>query len=189
MFASDLHGSVFYCKKMFELFEKEGADQLILLGDLLYHGARNDLTIEYDTRRVTDLLNAHADKIVAVRGNCDSEVDQEVLDFPIQSDYFLIYVPSNSAVKFNLLFITHGHMYNLNHLPKLHQNYILIHGHTHIYNVVESLSCVYLNPGSISCVRSSTGIRSYMIYDGNSFQIKDIDRNILAEYTLQQKFK
>jgi putative phosphoesterase len=181
MFASDLHGSLFYCNKMFELYHEENADKLILLGDLLYHGARNDLTLDYDTIKVAELLNKSREDILAVHGNCDSDVDQDVLQFPIGSDY-LIFYPEDIK---KIFFLTHGHIYNKNNLPKLKKDFILIHGHTHIPTIdVDKISnIIYLNPGSISCPKQNNP-NTYMIYEHNQFEIKDINKNLINKLKL-----
>ena len=122
MFASDIHGSAYYCRKMLDAFEKEGAERLVLLGDLLYHGPRNDLPKEYAPKQVIPMLNAMKDKIYAVRGNCEAEVDQMVLEFPVMADYCILSIDGKT------LYATHGHVYNQNNLPPLCEGDILIHG-------------------------------------------------------------
>lgn len=120
MFASDIHGSAYYCRKMLDAFEKEGAERLVLLGDLLYHGPRNDLPKEYAPKQVIPMLNAMKDKIYAVRGNCEAEVDQMVLEFPVMADYCILSIDGKT------LYATHGHVYNQNNLPPLCEGDILI---------------------------------------------------------------
>ena len=117
MFASDIHGSAYYCRKMLDAFEKEGAERLVLLGDLLYHGPRNDLPKEYAPKQVIPMLNAMKDKIYAVRGNCEAEVDQMVLEFPVMADYCILSIDGKT------LYATHGHVYNQNNLPPLCEGY------------------------------------------------------------------
>lgn len=107
MIASDLHGSAFYCRQMIKAFQREGADRLLLLGDLLYHGPRNDLPEGYAPKEVIPLLNSLKQKLLCVRGNCDAEVDQMVLDFPILADYAVLPVGGR------LVYATHGHVHNL----------------------------------------------------------------------------
>ena len=122
--ASDLHGSAHYCRQLLEAWKREEAPRMLFLGDLLYHGPRNDLPRDYAPKRVIPLLNALADRIIAVRGNCDAEVDQMVLPFPVLADYCLL----ESAG--HLIYATHGHHFNEDHLPPLHPGDVLLHGHT-----------------------------------------------------------
>ena len=120
MFASDIHGSAYYCRKMLEAYQAEEADRLILLGDILYHGPRNDLPKEYAPKEVIAMLNPMKNDICAVRGNCEAEVDQMVLDFPVMADYALILYGERN------LYATHGHIYNENNLPPLKNGDILL---------------------------------------------------------------
>ena len=174
MIASDIHGSALYCGKMLNAFEKERADRLILLGDLLYHGPRNDLPEEYDPKAVIRLLNGYRGKIFAVRGNCEAEVDQMVLDFPVMADYALL------GLQGHTVFITHGHVYNRNSLPPLQDGDILLHGHTHVPECAEypaetgHPSYVYMNPGSVSIPKDGTW-RGYMTLSNGMFVWKDFD--------------
>ena len=130
MIASDIHGSAFYCEKMLKAFEREQADKLLLLGDILYHGPRNDLPKGYAPKKVIELLNNIKEKILCVRGNCDAEVDQMVLEFPIMADYAMI-----TEGDLNI-FVTHGHHFNEKKLPpmfeKTQEGLVLLHGHTHV---------------------------------------------------------
>ena len=126
MIASDIHGSAYYSKALLEAIEREQADRLLLLGDILYHGPRNDLPREYAQKEVITMLNSMKDKLFCVRGNCATEVDQMVLSFPILADYCILPVGKR------LIYATHGHNFNLNALPPLQPGDILLHGHTHI---------------------------------------------------------
>ena len=126
MIASDLHGSYYYAQQLQQAFEREQADRLLFLGDLLYHGPRNDLPRDYAPKKVIPLLNSLAPKLLCVRGNCDAEVDQMVLTFPVLADYAVLPVGQR------LVYVTHGHVFNLNHLPPLAPGDILLHGHTHV---------------------------------------------------------
>lgn len=177
MFASDLHGSLFFCNKLMEAYKKETPDKLILLGDLLYHGPRNDLTKDYDTLKVAEMLNSIKDNLICVRGNCDADVDRAVLEFPIMSDYFIIYLDSR------MLFLTHGHIYNKNNLPNLNDGDIIIHGHTHVPIIEKINNIIYMNPGSVSAPRQNNP-NTFMIYDNHEFKIKDFDDNIIYEYKI-----
>ena len=168
--ASDLHGSYFYTKKLLESFAAESPDRLILLGDLLYHGPRNDLPEEYSPRKVIGLLNSISHKIICVRGNCDAEVDQAVLDFPIMSDYAILDFCGLT------LFATHGHLYHKAHLPPLHSIDILLHGHSHIpaCEILETNSCMYMNPGSVSIPKQDSP-HCFMVLNETQFLWKTIE--------------
>lgn len=144
MFASDIHGSAYYCKKMLEAYDKEKADRLVLLGDILYHGPRNDLPKDYAPKEVIALLNERKDDLYVVRGNCDAEVDQMVLKFPIMADYCIIMDGERT------IYASHGHIYNENNLPPLKNGDIFIHGHTHVLRAEKRETYTILNPGSVS---------------------------------------
>lgn len=178
MIASDIHGSEYYCKKMLGCLEKEQADRLILLGDILYHGPRNDLPKEYCPKAVIALLNQQKDKILCVRGNCEAEVDQMVLEFPVMADYAIIFCGSR------MMFVTHGHLFNENNLPPMNKGDILLHGHTHILAAENRESYVYLNPGSVSIPKNGN-VPSYMIYEDDCFTIKDLEGSVLKQLSLK----
>lgn len=178
MFASDIHGSAFYCQKMLDRYEEEKATKLILLGDLLYHGPRNDLPEGYAPKEVIRMLNAKKEELLCVRGNCEAEVDQMVLEFPIMADYMTIFERDH------MFFITHGHKYNLNSLPPMKKNDILIHGHTHVQAMDTEEQCIYLNPGSVSIPKNGN-CHSYMIYEDGMFTIKDLHGTVVREYTIE----
>lgn len=172
MIASDIHGSAYYCDKMLEAFEREQADRLLLLGDILYHGPRNDLPKEYAPKQVISRLNVIKDKLFCVRGNCDTEVDQMVLEFPIMADYCILTVGER------MIYATHGHNYNLKSLPPLQPGDILLHGHTHVP------ACdpfgednLYLNPGSVSIPKENSW-HGYMILEEGMFTWKDLEGRI-----------
>ena len=169
MIASDIHGSAYYCKQLLAAFEKEQAERLLLLGDILYHGPRNDLPRDYAPKEVLAMLNAMKDKIFCVRGNCDTEVDQMVLDFPILADYCILTAGNH------LVYATHGHNHNLQALPPLQPGDILLHGHTHIpaWEAFGDKN-LYLNPGSVSIPKAGSA-NSYMILEDNTFFWKSLD--------------
>ena len=178
MIASDLHGSAVYCRRMVEAFEREGADRLLLLGDLLYHGPRNDLPEGYAPKEVMSLLNGMKPKLLCVRGNCDAEVDQMVLDFPILADYAVLPVGQR------LVYATHGHVHNLKNLPPLAPGDILLHGHTHIPAWTEfGEENLYLNPGSLSIPKDGSA-HSYMTLEGETFCWKTLEGESYHELSL-----
>lgn len=158
MIASDIHGSAFYCRKMLAAYERERADRLLLLGDILYHGPRNDLPKEYDPKAVIDMLNPLKQELLCVRGNCDTEVDQMVLDFPILADYCLLELDGHTV------FATHGHHYNPQKLPPLKDGDILLNGHTHIPANQNMGTYTYMNPGSAAIPKEGSA-HGYMLYD------------------------
>ena len=179
MIASDIHGSAYYCEKMLQAYQKEGAQRLLLLGDVLYHGPRNDLPRDYAPKSVLALLNAYQKDIFCVRGNCDTEVDQMVLTFPILADYCLL------EEKGRLIFATHGHHYHVNHLPPLHEGDILLHGHTHVPACEQAQEIWYLNPGSVSIPKEYSP-HSYMTLEDGLFLWKDLSNGVVYQkYTLK----
>ncbi len=171
-FASDIHGSAQYTAKLTELYTQEKADKLILLGDLLYHGPRNDLPEEYAPKKVIEMLNGMKTEILAVRGNCDAEVDQMVLEFPIMADYMTLWLENR------MVFVTHGHLFNEENLPQLKRGDVLIHGHTHLRVAANRGDYFFLNPGSISLPKGD-GVHSYMVYENGIFTTKDLQQNTL----------
>lgn len=177
MFASDIHGSAFYCRKVLERYKNSGAQRLILLGDLLYHGPRNDMPKEYDPKQVIQMLNGYRNQIYAVRGNCDAEVDQMVLEFPIMADYALLELNGKT------FYATHGHIYNQDTLPPMQAGDVLIHGHTHL-PVAERMGDYYLlNPGSVSLPKGDYP-NSYAILEDGVFTILDFDGSKVKEIAL-----
>mgnify|MGYP002797640247 FL=1 len=175
LIASDIHGSAYYCRKLLEAYKKEEADKLILLGDILYHGPRNDLPEEYAPKEVIAMLNPMKQEILCVRGNCDTEVDQMVLEFPILADYGFLYEGGR------MIFLTHGHVFNENHLPMLKKGDILLHGHTHVPVCREHEEYIYMNPGSVSIPKEGSE-HSYMTYEDGIFIWKNLDREAYLEY-------
>ena len=167
MVASDIHGSEYYCKKLLEAFERERADQLVLLGDLLYHGPRNDLPKDYAPKKVMELLNGISDRLLCVRGNCEAEVDQMVLNFPVMAEYAVFYIGNT------MYFATHGHKFNPDTPPNLKEGDVLLCGHTHVVADRREKAIgpsgeyhyTYLNPGSVSIPKENTP-RGYYILNG-----------------------
>ena len=165
--ASDIHGSAFWCEKMLGAFEQSGAEKLVLLGDILYHGPRNDLPQEYDPKKVIAMLNPLKDKILCVRGNCDTEVDQMVLDFPVLADYCWIYA---NGCK---MFLTHGHKFSPDQPPPLAEGDYLLCGHTHVPMIKDCGEFTYVNCGSVAIPKENSA-HSYIIFDGGEFTIKSL---------------
>ena len=177
MIASDIHGSAYYCEKMVNAMKKEQADRLILLGDLLYHGPRNDLHRDYAPKKVIVMLNDLKNCIYSVRGNCDTEVDQMVLDFPVLADYGFFEIGGKS------IYCSHGHVYNENHLPPLKQGDIFMHGHTHVIQVKEVNGITILNPGSVSIPKGGNP-QTYAVLEDDVFTIKTFEEEIIKEYRI-----
>lgn len=177
MFASDIHGSAYYCRKMLDAYREEQADRLVLLGDLLYHGPRNDLPKDYAPKEVISMLNSIRSEIFAVRGNCEAEVDQMVLDFPVMADYCILSIDGYT------FYATHGHIYNGENLPPLRDGDILIHGHTHILKAEQAKSCLIFNPGSVSIPKEGNP-HTYAVFEDGLFSIKDFDGNVVREKRL-----
>ena len=165
--ASDIHGSAYWCRKLCDLVEAENPDKLILLGDLLYHGPRNDLPRDYAPKQVIPMLSRHADKIIAVRGNCEAEVDQMVLPFPCMADF------SQLLVDGRVLYLTHGHHHNPDNLPPLKAGSFFLSGHTHVKldEVRNGIRC--LNPGSVSIPKD--GSHSCLLYEDGTFSFKILE--------------
>ena len=180
-FASDLHGDLAAARAMADAFWREGAERLFLLGDLLYHGPRNDIPAGYDPRGVIALLSELKDKISAVRGNCDAEVDQMVLPFPIRADYAVLPLGEHVA------YLTHGHLFDGGVPAEVLPRDILIEGHTHVAGMTTTASgIVCLNPGSVSMPKGGTPA-AYMIYDSESatFTVHRLaDGSVFCSYTV-----
>lgn len=175
LIASDIHGSAYYCEKLIEAYCREKADKILLLGDILYHGPRNDLPKHYAPKSVISILNELENEIFSVRGNCDTEVDQMVLKFPVMADYAVL------CIEKHIIFATHGHIYNNKQLPSIHKGDILLHGHTHIPACEEYENYTYINPGSLSIPKENSP-HSYMIFDGKTFEWKELGGDTYKVY-------
>ena len=170
---SDIHGSSYYLKKVLEVFYKEKCDKILILGDILYHGPRNDLPREYNPKEVIKLLNGIKDKIIAIKGNCDAEVETMVLDFPIL-DLALVSDELN-------MYLTHGHHFNAEKPLNVEKGSIVLYGHTHIHLISNVDGVIYLNPGSISLAKGD-GINSFAIKENNHIKIYDFNMNEIMGY-------
>ncbi len=178
MIASDLHGSAYYVRKLMDAYAAEQPDRLLLLGDLLYHGPRNPLPRDYDCMAVAELLAGGRDRIAAVRGNCDCEVDQMVLPFPILADYALLEADGV------LLYATHGHIWNEENLPPMAPGTVLLNGHFHVPVCREHEGYVYMNPGSVSIPKDGSA-GSYMVAEGGTFLWKDLGGETYRTYRVK----
>lgn len=178
MVASDIHGSSYYCEKMIEAYKKERADKLLLLGDILYHGPRNDLPSDYDPKAVAEMLNSISEDILCVRGNCDAEVDQLLLKFPIMADYCILYLNGR------MVFATHGHHFNHAQPPNLKKGDILLNGHTHTPKFGKMDGFYYMNPGSVSIPKGNSS-HGYMLLDDGKFLWKDIGGTVYDRHELE----
>ncbi len=158
--ASDIHGSAYWCEKMLQAYRAEKADRMLLLGDILYHGPRNDLPEGYAPKKVIEMLSVYKNEILCVRGNCDTEVDQMVLPFPILSDYALI-CEGNRRI-----YATHGHKFGKDAPPPLMEGDILLCGHTHVAADEKCDGFRYINPGSVSIPKENTGHGYIILEDG-----------------------
>lgn len=180
MIASDIHGSAYYCEKMLEALEKEKADRLVLLGDLLYHGPRNDLPREYAPKKVIAMLNAQKDRIYSVRGNCDAEVDQMVLEFPVLADYCILDVDGI------LIYCSHGHVYNEDHLPPMRKGDVFLHGHTHVLRAQRRENYTILNPGSVALPKEGN-IPTYAVLEDGVITVRGFEGQVVTSLRLREE--
>ena len=174
--ASDLHGSATACERLLAAYEKEGADRLLLLGDLLYHGPRNPLPEGHDPKRCVLLLNEYRDQIAAVRGNCEAAVDQMVLQFPVMADYMLLQLGKK------LVFATHGDQFNPDNPPPLAKGNILLNGHTHVPACVQYPEQLYLNPGSVALPKDEKQRRGYILLSEEGAIFRELDGTTYLEH-------
>ena len=173
--ASDIHGSAYYCKMLLDRIREEAPSQIVLLGDILYHGPRNDLPKDYSPKEVIAMLNPLASKILCVKGNCESDVDGMVLDFPVDTEYAMLYFEKAR------IYLTHGHKIRSD---IGNMNCILINGHTHVPLCENKEGYLHLNPGSVSIPKEDSA-HSYISFDGNTFVWKDVTSGkAYMEYSL-----
>ena len=167
LIASDVHGSAFWCRRLMAALERESPDRLILLGDVLYHGPRNPLPQGYAPQEVAAMLNGIKERIVAVRGNCDSEVDQMVLEFPCLADYAVVLDDGART-----LFCTHGHVHSPENPPALPPGSAFLSGHTHVKANEMRDGVHFLNPGSVSLPKD--GSHSFAVYQDGAFDLREL---------------
>lgn len=178
MIASDLHGSAYYADKLMDAFRREQPDRLLLLGDLLYHGPRNALPRDYDCMRVAGMLNSIKERIIAVRGNCDCEIDQMVLEFPMMGDYALLEANGLS------IYATHGHLWWEDNPPPMAKGTVLLNGHFHVPTCNVHEDFLYLNPGSTSIPKEDS-VGSYLMLEDRSFTWKDMSGSPYRTHTVE----
>lgn len=176
LIASDLHGSYFYCQKLIDLFQEEKADYLILLGDILYHGPRNPLPFDYNPKKVYELLNSYSHNIIAIKGNCDSEVDEMVLEFPLPNEKRLQFFNKE-------IYLTHGHHINPCKYPTTKVADLIFYGHSHVPGITECKDMIFVNPGSISMPKENYGC-SYAIIDEKNIIIKTLEQQVIFKKNL-----
>lgn len=180
MIASDIHGSAYYCRRLMEAWRWEQAQRMLLLGDILYHGPRNDLPRDYAPKEVISLLNEKKNEIYAVRGNCEAEVDQMVLRFPVLADYCLL------PLRTKMIYATHGHIYNEKNLPPMNAGDILLCGHTHVPRAEQHEGYILLNPGSVSLPKEGSS-PGYAVLENGWFIVKDFEGQIQKKLKLEEE--
>ena len=178
MFASDIHGSLPATERVLSLFAQSSAQWLIILGDVLNHGPRNALPEGYAPAQVAEKLNQHASRIIAVRGNCDSEVDQMLLHFPLTAPWQQVLLEKSR------LFLTHGHLFSPDNLPTLAAGDVLVYGHTHIPVAEKRGEIYHFNPGSVSIPKGGYPA-SYGMLDGNTLSVIALnDQQVIAQVAI-----
>ena len=179
MIASDIHGSAYYCEKLINAYKEEKAERLLLLGDILYHGPRNDLPEEYAPKEVIRMLNEVKNELICVRGNCEAEVDQMVLKFPCMSDTAVVF----DSEKNMAIYMSHGHIYNPDNLPPMPRGSVFLYGHTHLLSIERRDGILCLNPGSVSLPKGGNP-KTYATYDGGVFEIKTFEGEVIMREKL-----
>lgn len=173
--ASDIHGSAHYMKRLVEAYADSGADYMVLLGDIFNHGPRNPLPKEYNPMAVAEMLNGIKDRLMVVKGNCDSQVDTLISEFPLVEDAFLLLGKRR-------IFCTHGHVFHPEHLPNLAKGDVFVYGHFHVVDVEKQDGITILNPGSASLPKD--GHHGYILLDEECFRVVDLDAGVVQEGTL-----
>lgn len=170
LFVSDIHGSFYYAKILKDIFRREEADKIVVLGDLYYHGPRNDLSLEYNPMKVSEVLNSLKQYLFVVRGNCDSEVDEQISEF-IFNESLLLELCNKK------IYCTHGHKYNIDNIPNCKFD-IMAYGHFHTGFIKKINNHIFINPGSLSLPKNGS-VNSYILMDENGIELKDIKGNII----------
>lgn len=178
LICSDIHGDSECMNNILKIFNSGSFDRLVILGDILYHGPRNDLPPCYAPKEVITMLNGISDRIIAVRGNCDTEVDQMVLDFPVLSDYAILFLDGVTV------YLTHGHKYSPSNPPPLKKGDVMLYGHTHVLKIEDNGKNVFINPGSVTIPKENNP-RSYMTYEDGKFTIFDFSGNKIKQIDLK----
>ncbi len=177
LFASDLHGDADCCRALLDAFSREGADTLVILGDILYHGPRNDLPDGYAPKKVIPMLNEISDRIIAVRGNCDAEVDAMVLHFPIMDTVRQIECDGHTFV------LSHGHIYSPEDLPNMPHGAVFLYGHTHVQKIEKCCETLCINPGSVTLPKEGNP-KTYAIYEDSRIRICKLCGEVISEILL-----
>ncbi len=177
LIASDIHGDAECCRAMLDAAEREGVEKILILGDVLYHGPRNDLPEGYAPKAVIEMLNGAANKLLCVRGNCDAEVDQMVLSFPVLSDTAFVYDGEEKLT----LFMSHGHKYSPDNLPPLPARTVFLYGHTHVLGRTDKDGVACVNPGSVSLPKNNNP-KTYAVYERGAIEIKTFDSKVLERH-------
>ncbi len=174
LIASDIHGDAVCCQKILDAADSRGVDKIVLLGDILYHGPRNDLPENYAPKKVIELLNQNSEKLLCIKGNCEAEVDGMVLSFPVLSDFGWIY----DSEKNISMYLSHGHKFNPENLPPLPDGSVFLYGHTHLLGFVKQDGVLCLNPGSVSLPKGGNP-KSFAIYENGEFSIFSLDGDLI----------
>lgn len=171
---SDIHGASAPVKKALFYFNELHCDKLIILGDILYHGPRNPIPSDYNPQEVVALLNSLKEQIIAVRGNCEAEVDQMLLQFPCMSDYGMI-VDNDRTI-----FATHGHLFNPTQLPALPKDSLFLYGHTHLWELEKRVDFTVCNPGSITLPKENRPA-TFAVYEDGVLSVRTLEENLILQ--------
>lgn len=179
MLVSDIHGCRPALETVLKFYDEQHCNMLCILGDILNYGPRNSIPNGLDPKGIVEILNARASDIVAIRGNCDGEVDQMLLHFPILGDYLLLVDEGKK------LFLTHGHVYNKDKMPQGHFDAI-VYGHTHLWEMTPIDGTVVCNTGSITFPKGGNE-PTFMTYEHGTFTAYNLEGKKLKEYSLAKR--